>query len=95
MDMEDQHFRCMTQIENIGSKDFLLELKIQNIYEIEEKVDSNDEAEVIISSKNPKILSRVGKLKEFFIKIKYSEQLRHKLKFFCVYQSTRAISRRH
>ena len=33
---DDQHFRCMAHIENLGAQNFLLELKFQNEDDIED-----------------------------------------------------------
>ena len=74
----------MAHSEKLGAWEFLLELEIQTIDEIKE-TDTDNETEFIISSEKLKNLSSVCKLKESFIKIKYSEQLRHKLECCCVF----------
>ena len=88
---DDQHFRCMAHIENIGAQNFLLELKLQNEDGIEENTDSDSEEEIVIISQRINQCP-IAKLKELFIKIKYSEQLRLKLDCCCISTNTKALA---
>ena len=90
-DAENQHFRCIAHIENLAVQDFLKELRLQNDDEIEPDYEI-EEDEIIVEEAENKNHSPIGKLKKLFIKLKYSEQLRHKLQCSCITTNTRMMA---
>lgn len=85
----DIHFKCFAHILNLGAQDFLKELKLVNDRDQEEdsEIDDEDDSEmenkIHITTEEMNEESPVKKLRALFIKLKYSEQLRNKLKCCC------------
>ena len=81
----------LKHIKNLAVQDFLKELKLLNDDEIEANYEI-EEDEIIVEEAENKNHSPIGKLKKLFIKLKYSEQLRHKLQCSCITTNTRMMS---
>ena len=90
-DAENQHFRFIAHIENLAVEDFLRELRLQNNDEMESDYEF-EEDEIIVEEAENKNHLPIGKLKKLLIKLKYSEQLRHKLQCSCITINTRVMA---
>lgn len=86
---EMQHFKCFAHILNLGVHDTLKYLNIDNQPSCESDSDSDS---VINNDETDDNINCIAKLRNLFKKIKYSEQLKNKLKICCETTNSQFVS---
>ena len=83
---EDMHFRCISHILNLGAQDLLVQLKLESDADLKnyDEIDDEEcETELEIPVEEKKNVTSLNKLRTLFLKLKYSNNLRRKLKCCC------------
>lgn len=102
-DSNDLHFRCFAHIIHLAAQDFLRELQIEDNHVVSEEYDEYDDREELLENhenvyeeqeeeegtSESKVMVR---LRTLFKKLKYSEQLRDKLKSACDVMGVKFLS---